>query len=620
MAIPPYSAKQDSANDDNQNEHYEKLDARIASTYAARTDSVNKNSLYDSYIRAYRWSSDRIGEKGILGFVTNSVWLDSNTAMGIRKCFAEEFSTIYIYNLRGGGVRRLGAKEVKKEGGNVFGIKTEVSIVIMIKNPDDHEKGKIYLNSIEDYLTREEKLLRVAANKSILNMDWCRIIPNERGDWVNQRDDSYTRFMRIDGKKTKEKAIFENFSSGLKTARDSWVYNSSPYNLLKNVHGMFSVYHKQLVEYQRSPETFVYDRDERHIHWNRTLEGYFRKKVNIKFDNTRVYRSIYRPYVPQICYFDKFANDMTYQLPYLYPTANIRNLSICVTGVGNKEFFCFASDKLVDLNALDAGTQCFPRYLYEKSTSKATSPKPPTGSLFEDSVEAQTAETTVDGYTRKDAITPEALAHFRAAYPGENITSDDLFYYIYGILHSEDYRTRYANNLMKELPRIPRVATYADFKAFEEAGRKLANLHINFEDIEEFKGVQIKMDKRDGFSYYVRQMKYGKIPGKTGNAAKDKTKLVYNDFITVEGIPLEAQEYVVNKRSALDWVVERACVSVDKASGIVNDFNDYAAEKNDPRYPLSLFLRVITVSLETMKIVKGLPALTIHPLDVGSDK
>lgn len=226
----------------------------------------------------------------------------------------------------------------------------------------------------------------------------------------------------------------------------------------------------------------------------------------------------------------------------------------------------------------------------------------------------------MNGYTRKDAISPEALAHFRAAYPGENITSDDLFYYIYGILHSEDYRTRYANNLMKELPRIPRVATFADFKAFEEAGRKLADLHINFERVPEYTGVQIQEDRRDGFSYYVRQMKYGKIPGKTGNAAKDKTKLVYNDFITVEGIPLAAQEYVVNKKSALDWVVERACVSVDKASGIVNDFNDYAAEKNDPRYPLSLFLRVITVSLETMKIVKGLPALTIHPLDAGSDK
>ena len=218
-----------------------------------------------------------------------------------------------------------------------------------------------------------------------------------------------------------------------------------------------------------------------------------------------------------------------------------------------------------------------------------------------------------EGYKREDAITDEALKHFQEVYPGNPISKDDLFYYIYGILHSEDYRTKYANNLSKELPRIPRVATFEQFKAFAEAGRKLADLHVNFEKQPRYKGVTVQ--KREGCSFRVTQMKWGKIAGKTGNAAKDKTRLIYNEDITIENIPLEAQEYVVNKKSALDWIVERCRVSIDKDSGIVNDFNKYGEEMGDPTYPYDLFLKVITVSLETMKIVKALPALEIHPLD-----
>lgn len=243
-------------------------------------------------------------------------------------------------------------------------------------------------------------------------------------------------------------------------------------------------------------------------------------------------------------------------------------------------------------------TQCFPRWLPgEKPNAEE--------------------ELDLGGETGgiPSGFSSEALPHFQSAYPEKPITEDDLFYYIYGILHSEDYRTRYANNLMKELPRIPRVATYEQFLAFSKAGRDLAKLHVHFEEVTPYAGVTLEYAKSGQPSYRVKQMKWGKIAGKTGNAAKDKTTLIYNDWITVKNIPLEAQEYIVNKKSALDWVVERACVSIDKASGIVNDFNDYAAKMENERYPLDLFLRVITVSLETMKIVKALPKLEIHPLD-----
>lgn len=252
-------------------------------------------------------------------------------------------------------------------------------------------------------------------------------------------------------------------------------------------------------------------------------------------------------------------------------------------------------DRIPCLDFLEK-TQCFPRWL-----PKSDMP----------------AQGTLDlGYEddRESGFSKDALPHFQKAYPGQAITENDLFFYIYGILHSEDYRTRFANNLMKELPRIPRVATYEQFRAFADAGRKLADLHVNYEHITPYAGV--KLVKKEGSAdYRVTQMKWGKIPGKKGNAAKDKSRLVYNDWLTIENIPLEAQEYVVNKKSALDWVVECACVSTDAKSGIVNDFNDYAAEIGNARYPLELVLKVITVSLETMKIVKGLPRLEIHPLD-----
>ena len=604
---PPYSVGQESANDDNQNEHYEKLDARIAETYAARTEATLKNSLYDSYIRAYRWASDRIGEKGVIGFVTNAGWIDSNSANGMRKCMAEEFSSIYIWHLKG-NARTVGEQR-RKEKDNVFGVgsRAPVAVVILVKNPEHKGKCKIHFAAVDDYLTREEKLKQTADAKGIYGLKFEDIVPDSHGDWMNQRDDSFSKFMRLDGKKTVEKSVFVNFSCGVKTNRDAWTYNSNQSLLKQNVETLIRNYNKQASEFANNTR-FEIDMDPTKMNWDRPQKRDVIKGVQVSgFNPEHLYKSMYRPFFGQSLYFDRYWNNCVYQMPQLYPTNNARNLAICVTGVGAKEFSCLLTDAVTDFQ-LNFNGQCFPRYLYEQQASaKATE----SASLFE----APSSENEVAGYKRKDAITPEALKHFQDAYPGESVTTDAIFYYIYGILHSEEYRTRYANNLMKELPRIPRVATYEAFKKFEEAGRKLAELHVNFEQVEEYKAVKVNIDKREGWSYYVTQMKYGKIPGKTGNAAKDKTKLVYNDFITIEGIPLEAQEYVVNKRAALDWIVERACVKVDKDSGIVNDFNDFAAEKGDPRYPLSLFLKVLTVSLETMKIVKGLPKLDIHQLD-----
>ena len=296
---------------------------------------------------------------------------------------------------------------------------------------------------------------------------------------------------------------------------------------------------------------------------------------------------MYRPFFKQFLYFDSLWNHRIAQMPKLFPTKASENLVIMVAGIGANMFSCLMSDTVPCLDCVDK-SQCFPRYLY--------------------------ADNGIFGKQRIDAISDEALRHFAEAY-GREVTADDLFYYIYGILHSEDYRERYANNLMKELPRIPRVATYEQFTTFRDAGRALGELHVNFENVQPYDGVKITGEESG--NYRVVQMKYGKIPGKTGNAAKDKTRLVYNDDITITNIPIAAQDYIVNKKSALDWIVERACIKTDNETGITNDFNQWGIEHGNPKYPLELFLKVITVSLETMKIVRSLPPLEIHQLDMA---
>ena len=422
------------------------------------------------------------------------------------------------------------------------------------------------------------------------------IVPDAHGDWLNQRDDSYGRFMRVDGKKTSEKSIFENYSNGVKTNRDSWVYGSDKQKVLQHVEDSISFYNLQVQKASINPN-FEIDLDPKKIKWDRLQKNtVYRGKMSELASATKIYLSQYRPFYSQFLYFDRFWNNCVYQMPSIFPTNESKNLIICSSGVGAKEYSCLMVNKIPCLDFLEK-TQCFPRWLPGEKTKE------------EGTLDFGEPNEMPSGFS------PEALPHFQAAYPGRLLTEDDLFYYIYGILHSDDYRTRYANNLMKELPRIPRVATYEQFMAFADAGQELAKLHVHFEDVAPYNGVKIEYTKPGQPSFHVKQMKWGKIKGKTGNAAKDKTTLIYNDWITVKNIPLEAQAYVVNKKSALDWVVERACVSFDKVSGIVNDFNDYATEMGSERYPLDLFLKIITVSLETMKIVKALPKLEIHPLD-----
>ncbi|SXW33705.1 type ISP restriction/modification enzyme [Klebsiella pneumoniae] len=583
---PPYSSGQESANDNNQNVKYPMLDKRIAETYAASTTATNKNALYDSYIRAIRWASDRIGEQGVIGFVTNGGYIDSNSADGLRKCLAEEFSSLYFFHLRGN--QRTSGEKSRQEGGKIFGSGSRAPIVIaiLVKNPAATQSGQIYFHDIGDYLTREEKLEKISDFGSIDGIEkthgWQKITPDAYNDWLNQRDDSFYDFIEIGNKKDKSSnVIFDLYSSGVKTNRDAWCYNFSKTKLKNNMYDMICFYNEQVECKKRNP-SFNEDSDPTKISWNRGLLNDFRKIKYHNFQDDRLYVSLYRPFTKEYLYFDRSMNDMVYKITELFPSADSGNLIISLTGLGaSKDFSCIITNSTPDVQ-LHANGQCFPLYTY--------------------------SELSDGSYNKKYSITKNGLEFLKWNFPSANISEEDIFYFTYGILHSEEYRSRYADNLSKELPRIPRVKKVEDFWSFSKAGRDLAELHLNYETVEPYKAdidtgslSYSQLGKED---FYVEKMKFAK--------KGEKDTVIYNNKIRIKKIPIEAYDYIVNGKSALEWVMERQGVSTHKDSGIVNDANDWAIETmNNPRYPLELFLRVITVSLKTQKIVNSLPKLDI---------
>lgn len=625
---PPYSAGQTSANDNNANIEYKTLDESIRKTYAANSTAVNKNALYDSYIRAIRWASDRIGTSGVIGFVSNSGFVDTNTADGLRKCLAKEFASIYVFHLRGNA--RTSGELRRQEKDNVFGqgTRTPIAISILVKNPKHEEQGKIFFHDIGDYLSRDEKLEKISSYGSIEGISkkngWILIKPDQHNDWLSQRDESFGTFIVMGDKKdSSSTSIFSNYSMGIKTNRDAWVYHFSQRCLSSNMQRMIEFYNHEVKRFKQacdglSPtefpdvENFI-NLDESKISWSRALRKDVEGGKLRSFKPNAIVQGLYRPFTKQWLYFDRsFVNDMAL-VPRMFPCEEAKNRVIYLSGLGNggKGFSAIITDSIPDLNMQHSGGQGFPMYLYEPMGLKSGEASTPQNEMFGDEArldESQRIATQQGEFLVKHGVTSQAVRHFKDFYECESISKDDLFYYVYGILHSIDYNKRYADNLNKELPRIPAVKKFADFQAFSAAGRKLAELHINYETVEPYKvdidGGALLLSQFTDEDYRVTQMKFA--------SKADKTRVVYNHRITMSGIPLEAYDYVVNGKPALEWVMERQAVTTHKDSGIVNDANLGATETmGDAAYPLKLFQRVITVSLETMKIVRSLPRLDI---------
>ena len=610
---PPYSVGQKSANDNAQNQDYPKLDKRIADTYAKLTEATNKNSLYDSYIKAFRWSTDRLDKTGgIICFVSNGAWLDGNSADGLRKSFEKEFSSIYVFNLRGN--QRTSGELSRKEGGKIFGSgsRTPISITLLVKNPDKavaepaEAKATIHYHDIGDYLDREQKLKIVKEFKTFANpkLELTTLQPNEHGDWISVRNDAFGSFIELEPDKKyypNSQTIFIVNSRGLETSRDAWVYNSSKRELENNIKKTINYYNCTLADFQQQKnknlnlnlEDFI-SFDPSKFSWTRGTKDKFNKSKYFQLNQNSFKIGLYRPYFKQNIYVNSELNEYVNHFPKFFPTDKQENLIICLPGVGNKvDFSSLIVNRIPDLGFL-AANQCFPLYYYEENNTTQKS-------LFD-------TDDASGKYIRRDAISDFILERAKTQY-GKAVTKEDIFYYVYGFLHSKEYRETFANDLKKMLPRLPLVENVKDFWAFSKAGRQLAELHLNYESVAPMPGVTVTGDPSAGSgqvdekTYTVEQMRFPK-----GEKARDMPNTInYNNKITISNIPAKAYQYVVNGKSAIEWIMERYAVTTHKESGITNNPNDWAEEAGNPRYILDLLLSIINVSVQTVDIVNSLP-------------
>lgn len=530
ISNPPWFAWQTIENLGIKRPRYELIRNRIKETYLKWSSAHLKTSLYDSYIMAIRMATDRIGDRGIIGFVTNNGWIDGNAMDGMRKVLEEEFSEIYVLNLRGNA--RLKGEAWKKEGGKIFGQGSRAGVCIVLFVKDKKEKGekaKIYYHDIGDYLSREEKLEKLRKYQHVGNVEWIRIIPNELHDWINQRSMEYYKFPAIGSKKKREKGIFEIYSRGIASSRDAWVYNFSKKKLEENMRRMIEEYnrHVELVKkgiITKENVNEMINNDPSKITWDGTLKNELLKAKAYSYEKAgEIYIAMYRPFVKMFLCFSKVFNNSTYQLPKIFPEPGMKNVAICTQDKGsNKPFSTIIIPTIGDLHILPV-TQIFPLYVYNPSTT-----------LFEDK------------YQKEYNISKWVIEEFDKRY--STSSQEDIFYYIYGILHSPDYREKYAAELQKDLPRIPFIESRELFEIFRDAGRKLAEIHLNYESIDPYDDIKIKIeaDEDDPNIYRITEMKLD----------KDAGVLHYNDYITFSNIPREIFRYEINGRNPLEWVVE----------------------------------------------------------------
>ena len=623
VANPPYSSGQKNANDLNANLKYPTLDAHIENTYAARSVSTNKNSLYDSYLRAFRWAADRIDDQGVIAFITNNGWIDGNTGAGVRLSFVDDFSDIYVYNLRGNS--RNSGEQAKREGGNVFNVRVGICVTIAVK--DTSQSGcQIHYYEVDDYASREEKLQQVS-HSALDTIEWTQITANEYGDWLNHRSPEFGMWPVIGDKRKKDSSgikFFHLSSAGVKTGRDNWCYGFSKEGLgdkisllvgaykngvdgLKNWangQGLTKLNYQDVDHFLRENPEYA---NRSVVSWNQSLMQYAARYEGIEFNHQHLVPSLYRPYSRQWIYYDRKLSERTYRIPSMFLTLEHRNIGFVLTAPASHFQFCLlATDLLPNLHALDTG-QFFPRFTWEKVD-------PEGGGLFgavgvdkrEESKYGVIGE-EIAGYVRVDNITEDIKKLYRDAL-GADITGDDIFHFVYGKLHDPGYRGTYAADLKKMLPHIQTPATREEFNKFAVAGERLMELHVGYENVEPWPlTIDVSADANDRETWRVVKMKWKKRKDpETGKSIDDVTTLIYNRNVVISGIPEEADRYMLGARSAVAWLIDRYQVKKDKPSGIVNDPNDWCDEVGNPRYIVDLIGKVVRVAVETVRIVDEL--------------
>ena len=563
---PPYSIGQGSQNDNNQNISYPTLEKRISETYANRSVSNSVKGLYDSYIKAFRWASDRLKDKGVIGFVTNGGFLNSNSTDGLRAGLYEDFNHLYIFNMRGNA---LGLGELrKKEGGNVFGGGTRTTVAISILVKDGSDSHELHYHDIGDYLSQKEKLRIIENFGDMSAVDWQTIQPDDNNDWLNQRDPNYQRYSSLaEG----VDSIFNQNILGVGSYRDFWLYGFSKSEVLRKSELLIKNYNNELQrlsDYPKEIKIEKLNRDERFIKWTENLEKKLYKGEIINFNSDRLISVMYRPFTKKYLYYDKNVMERPRSFSEKY---GVDNYNIFTTGRGaTRDFSVLVSNYFPDINAMSAGAQTFMRYDNEVDETQLFQSNDNMNQAFADKL---------------------------------GLSLDDTFAYVYGLLNSREYQEKYANDLKKDLARIP-IVKQKD--KYVEVGKALMDLHLNYEEVPVYDGVNIEIS--DQPSYKVTKMKFAKKRDENGKLVNDLSTIIFNSDITISNIPKKAYEYVVNGRSAIEWIIDQYQVKTDKKSGITDDPNNYS---EDEKYIFNLLLRIINVSIQTVDLINSLPKFEV---------
>ena len=576
---PPYNVGQINENDNNKNRKYEVIDRRIRETYTKDSRATNKNALSDMFVKFFRWATDRLeGRDGIIAFVSNNSFFQAITFDGMRKHLAEDFDLIYLFDTRGN--KRLIGDRQTRDGRNIFDdmVRVGVGVTLLIRHRAARLKSgcTIRYHAVGDRMKTREKLAYLRTFRSIAEVPWTILTPDSKHNWfVPDEVEEFASFLLTGDKSSggasrdaSAETIFSSFSIGLKTNRDQVVYDFDRAGLVCKVQTFIEAYNYEVYRYQTNGEGAPIDDfvSYEKIAWSRDLKLDLKRGRQIKFENEKIRRVTFRPFTKKYLFFDRIANEEVYALPRIFPTTATEeeNRTVFVSDIGfrSPHFNVLMCDCIADLHLAAASDahQCFPFYTYDEA-----------------------------GSNRRENITDWALDRFRSHYDDPAIGKWDVFYYVYGVLHQPAYREKFGDNLRLELPRIPLME---NFRAFAEAGRKLGDLHVNYEEVEPWPLPWI-CPEGTPTSFRVEKMRL----------SHDQTTLVVNETLSLADIPPEVFDYCLGNRSALGWVIDQYQVSTDKRSGIVTDPN----RDDDPEYIVRLVEKVVRVSLETVKIIAGFP-------------
>ncbi len=575
---PPYSTGAKSQNDNNQNLTHPKLEKLVYEKYGKNSTSRNVGTTTrDTLIQSIRMASDVVKDKGVVGFVVNGGFIDSKSADGFRKCVAKEFSHLYVLNLRGNA--RTSGEQRKKESDGIFdsGSRATIAIVFFVKDKSV-PNNTIFYYEVGDYLKREAKLNLLAGFENLDLVPFKEITPNDKGDWINQREDGFDKLIPLKRDKTLQNdSVFDINSLGVASGRDPWVYNFSPKILTQSVQKCIDTYNADLKRFNevfreafkqrtkgvKSAELYkqLNDKeittDKTKIAWTDGLKNKLIKNKNLPESSEECIRlALYRPFNKQWLYWDKDLINRQGEFSKIFPDKSAQNVVIN-TGVGNgKDFSALVSDFISDYSLISPN-QAYPLYYYD------------------------------DLGNRHYAISGYALNLFRKHYGDNSIAEEEIFYYIYAILHHKGYLEKYKNSLAKEAPRI---ALSEDFKELSTLGKELGELHLNYESGEMHTSVEynlLESAEIEGYYDVDKMIKKG-------------DSILYNHNITITKIPQKAFDYVINGKSAIDWVIERYQKTMDKESLIENNPNDYAGGQ----YVFELLLRVVKLSEKSVDLIE----------------